>query len=145
MVVSALGLDGLDDDGSHRNTVLLSLLHQVLRLPEREGERERDTISILVIRSPGKSAVRYLLEAAPLLRLVLSGKLLQGVAQPGEGGDGPVEGWDVQLVDGLRVSTRESTYGWKCRRQHTEHSEVASIHGNGFCKDLKCSQRIVFM
>lgn len=48
----------------------------------------------------------YLLQTAGLLMLVLLDKLLQWVPEPREGCDGPVEGGDVNLVDGFGVGGR---------------------------------------
>ena len=70
VVVTTLGLNGLDDDGGDG---LGELLDQALRL----------------------------LEAALLLGGVLRRKLVERVLEGREGGLGPVEGGDVELVDGL--------------------------------------------
>lgn len=52
-----------------------------------------------------------LLQAARLLLHVLPHKLLQWVPQLREGGDGPVKGGHVQLVDGLGVCGRQAAWG----------------------------------
>mmetsp|Transcript_45582 Transcript_45582/g.145414 ORF Transcript_45582/g.145414 Transcript_45582/m.145414 type:complete len:308 (-) Transcript_45582:547-1470(-) len=73
-----------------------------------------------------------LLQATALLGSVLLGVLLQGVAEPGEGGSRPLQCGHVELVDGLGAGRRECSEGAAVKTAvKAEDYEILGTAGQG--------------